>query len=136
MKAFTEPSSYIYAVNVKLSQISANTVVSAMFPNIEDLLLNSKSFDKFEDAVDSSNKLIAELVASLNATVKVEQFASLSEINPKLSGTETISKDWAPEEMAKLWIIDQLARKEKTDPIRAVGLAQLLEVPGNPVRLN
>ncbi len=131
-----EPPMYRYAMNVKLNQIQGQTLVSSVFPSVEDVAFNSRDFEKFEEAVESTNALVAELTKSLNVAVKLDQYVSMSELNPKLTGKETLSKDWALNEMAKVWIIDQIAQKTKPGPIRAVGLAQLMEVQGESVLVN
>jgi hypothetical protein len=130
---FTEPATYKYAMNVKLNQVQGVTAVGMIFPHIEDLMISSRTFDKFEEAVDSTNLLVAELTKSLNAAVNVEQYNVLSELNPKLTGKETLSKDWGSNEMAKVWIVDQIAQKTTPGPLRAVAIAQLLEIPGPAV---
>jgi hypothetical protein len=98
------------------------------------MIISSKHFEDFDLAVQSVNALVAELTATLNTSAEELKYKMISEINPKFSGKETISKDWGNNEVAKLWIIDDL-RVQKT-PMFAVALAQLLEVQGDPVLLN
>lgn len=133
---FTEPTKYQYQLNIKLNHIYHETPANKLFPNIEDLMISSKVFDDFEDAVTSVNELIAECVYTLNTAVKTEQFSTMSEINPAYSDEDTLSTDWEPAEMSKLWIIDKAAQKLNPENIRAVGLAQLMEVQGAPVMLS
>ena len=129
-----EPIVYKYALNVKLSQVPAKTPLNATFPSVEDLVISSRKFDKFEDAVQSANKLVSSVATALNIAVEKEQFKMISEINPRFSGKATISQDWGSNEIAKLWIVDDLRTAEqKAKGIRAVGLGQLLEIPGEPV---
>lgn len=131
-----EPLKYRYIMNLKLNQIKGNTLISSVFPMVEDLMLSSKMFDEFEPVLNSLNTLNTEVTHSLNKAVQEERYGILSEINPARSGQETISKDWGPNEVAKVWIIDKIAQKEKPGPIKAVALAQILEAHDEPVVLN
>lgn len=131
-----EPIEYKYALNVKLSQVPALTGLSNMFPSVEDLVISSRKFEKFEEAVMSANSLVNGITASLNAAVEKQQFKLVSEINPKHTGKATISRDWGGNEVAKLWIVDDLKPKGNDGAIRAVGLAQLLEVHAESVSLS
>lgn len=126
------PTKYRYAMNLKMSQIG-ETPANVLFPHVEDLVINSKHFDEFDHAVKSANELVGELTGTLNTSVKLEKYKMISEINPKFTGKETISKDWGSNEVAKLWIVDKIRQETTPGPILAVALAQLLEVPGEPV---
>lgn len=127
------PIKYKYAMNVKLSAIGS-TPVNLLFPNIEDLVLGSKLFDEFDLAVASVNGFVSELTETLNTSVKLDKYKMISEISPRFSGQETISKDWGPNEIAKLWIVDKNRQEAAKGPIPAVALAQLLEISGDPVQ--
>lgn len=129
------PIKYRYAMNLKLSQVG-RTPAAALFPHVEDMVLNSRHFEVMDDAVKSANELVHELTLTLNNSVQQDQYKMISEINPKHSGKETISKDWGSQEIAKLWIIDHIRQQKNPGPIFAVALAQLLEVPSEPVQLN
>lgn len=131
----TTPVRYRYAMNIKLSQVGV-TPATTLFPNVEDMVLSSRHFDEFDKAVESANELVAEITSTLNTSVSLEKYKMISEINPKFTGKETISKDWANNEVAKLWIVDKIRQEKQPGPILAVALAQLLEVPGEQVSLN
>jgi hypothetical protein len=126
------PIKYRYAMSMKLSQLGA-TPANFLFPHIEDLVISSKHFEEFDDAVKSVNALVDELTGVLNTSMKFEKYKMISEINPKFSSKETISKDWGNTEVAKLWIVDKIRQETTPGPILAVALAQLLEVPGEAV---
>lgn len=132
-----EPMMYKYALNLKASAVPAKTGLNTVFPHLEDLVVSSRKFDKFEDAVTSANQLVAQLAASLNQAVQTTQFRTVSEINPKHTGKPTLSTEWGMNEVAKLWIVDDFKSKDlKNGQIRAVALAQLLEVHGEPVSIS
>lgn len=133
----TESVLYKYAVNVKLSSISCDLPLSEVFPSVEDLVITSRSFDNFNDAVQSANQLLTNVTSMLNSAVGVKQYGMVSEINPQHSGQKTISHEWATNEIAKLWIIDELRTPEqKAKGMRAVGLGQLLRFSGDPILVN
>lgn len=132
-----EPIQYKFAVNVKMSQVPAKTPFSDLFPHVEDLVISSRKFEKFEEAIARANKLITGMTAALNVAVDKQQFKMVSEINPRFSGKPTISQEWMLNEVAKLWIVDEARSKmDKQGGMRAVALTQLLEVPGDPVPLS
>jgi hypothetical protein len=130
-----EPIRYRYAASIKLSNL-VKTSVNLFFPTVEDIIVQSKLFDKFDDAVASANLFSAELIKTLNDNVTKEHYTTISELNPKLTNKETLSNDWGIDEVAKIWIIDKNAPKITPGPIRAMGLVQLVEVYGTLVLLN
>ena len=131
-----EPIKFSYTMNVKLNHVHGNTFVSSVFPHVEDLLLSSKRFETIENAIKSATTLNLEVAQSLNAAVREDRYGLISEVNPKHSNEKTISVDWAPNEFAKIWIIDKIEQKKNPGPIRAVGLSQIIEVADAPVTLN
>jgi predicted choloylglycine hydrolase len=132
---FATPVRYRYATNLKLSSIG-RTPVSSVFPNIEDIVMSSREFTDFNEAVTSANEFVAELTVSMNTATAADKYKMISEINPRFTGKETISKDWADLEVAKLWIIDAVRQASHPGPMLAVALTQLLEVPETPVAMN
>jgi hypothetical protein len=128
-----QPIKYRYAMNLKLSRVPARTVISAVFPNVEDLMFSSKTFDGAQEAVDSSSVLVKELTGSLNDALDVEQYTTLFELNPARSGKTSISSDWGDLEIAKIWIIDKVAQDIEPNALLAIGLAQVVEFYSDPV---
>jgi hypothetical protein len=102
-----------------------------LFPNVDDLVISSRAFKEFEEAVTSMNNIMTELTETMNKELGEEKFGLISEINPAQTGKNTISKQWAENEIAKLWIVDR--KKRETDPnMIATGMAQLLELRADP----
>lgn len=126
---------YKYNTNVKLSQIHGSSPAHTVFPNIEDMVMSSRNFDDFQEAVDSANAFVAELATVINGPNQ-DKFKMLSEVNPKFTGKETISKDWGPDEVAKLWIIDSARQDRANGPMLAIALTQLLEIQDDHVLVN
>lgn len=131
-----EPVRFSYTMNVKLNHVRGNTFVNSVFPHVEDIVLSSKRFDTLETAVKSATLLNAEVVQSLNGAVREDRYAIFSEINPKHCDEKCVSVEWAPNEFAKIWIIDKILQKQNPGPIKAIGLAQIIEVHDEAVTLN
>ena len=129
------PVNYRYAMNLKLSQVLGEAPIASLFPSIEDIVFSSREFKEFDEAVNSANLFVSEMTRTVNGMAKVEKYKMISEVNPKFTGKETISKDWASNEVAKLWIIDAIRQEQFPGPMLAVGLTQILEVPQECVLL-
>lgn len=127
---------YRYSMSLKIGHLVGRTPIQSVFPNPEDIIISSKHFDEFEQAVTSANALVTEMALNVNASINEERYGLISEVNPSRSGQETISKDWGDAELVKLWVIDKIHREENPGPIKAVGLAQILEVPAQPMTVN
>lgn len=124
---------YQYVMNAKLSKIG-NTPATSLFPNVEDIIMSSKTFEEFDDTVNSANAFCTEFTLTANKAAGVERYGMVSEINPKNSGQETISKQWAMNELAKIWVVDKLRQAEKPGPVNAVSLTQIIELPDTPTQ--
>lgn len=135
MMSSIEPIKYKYNMNVKLNQVPGRTLVASVFPHAEDLMISSKNFEDFESAVASVGKLTEEIVLSLNTAIDHERYGVLSEVNPARSGQETLSKEWGAHEIAKVWVIDKIRQAESPGPIKAIGLAQVVETHEEMVRV-
>ena len=131
-----EPTKYRYSMDLKLSHVYGHTAVSSVFKHAEDLIVASKTFDAFDIAVNSLNQFTTEMVVNINVGLMEDRYGIISEVNPARTGQETISKEWSANEIAKVWIVDKILQAEQPTPIKAIGLAQILEVPSDPVILN
>ena len=134
--SFTSPLSYSYGLNVKLKYIETNTAIDDLFPSVEDLIVQSKQFDTFEAAVSSAKGLVIDITAHLNDAFEKPMYKNITELNPKISGLATVSKEWAKHEIAKLWIIPESANIEGGTAIAALGLAQIVAVEAAPVMVS
>jgi len=136
MITYSTPPLYRYAINLKLSQVLASTQINGVFPNIEDVMISSRDFTEFEEAVTSTTALAKQLTLSLNVAVQAEKYKLVSEVNPKISGTDTVSKEWADNELLKIWILDNADGVLLDGSMPAIGLAQLIEIDSPPVFIN
>ena len=132
---FASPMRYRYAMNLKLNQVQGEAPTDVFFPSIEDMVFSSREFAEFDEAVNSANLFVSEMTRTVNGMAKIEKYKMISEVNPKFTGKETISKNWDSNEVAKLWIIDAIRQEKFPGPMLAVGLTQILEVPQELVPL-
>lgn len=126
-------TAYQYSTSIKLHAVGAISTTQ-LFPHADEALFTSKAFSDFESAVESANKFVVDISEKINLDIGETKFSVLSEINPALSGKETISKTWDELEMAKLWIVP-VDHAQQTS-IKAVSLTQLMKIPGEDVYLN
>jgi len=131
-----EPTKYMFSANIKLSQVPGNTLLSHVFPSIEDFLVSSKKYDDPKDAVLSANRFNKEICVSLNHAVGADRYDCFVEYNPAQTNEDTISTDWGVNELVKVWIIDKIEQKRNPRPLKAVGLCQVLEIYGSSTTLN
>lgn len=130
---FTEPVKYRFAVNVKFSAATEMPPpVKQLFPKLDDLMLSSITFENLEEAVNSCNIVVGDIVLALNTAAKAIAYKAVSELNPDRTGQPTLSKEWADNEIAKVWIMSADAEPAK-QRVSALGLAQLMEIPGAKV---
>lgn len=83
--------------------------------------MTSRQFISYEECVSACKALMDDVVKGLNSSNPV--FKLSAEVNPMYTGQVTLSKDWGPGEISRLWIYDQ--GMEKTGHIHAVGQARI-----------
>lgn len=129
------PSAYMFCVSVKLKELAIPTLVDHVFPNARDLIFSSKKYEASEQACTTAVNVITEICGNLNKAAKKELYKPMAEYNPADTGEATLSKTWADNEIAKIWIVDR-SKKDK-GPIKVVGMAQVIESHSDDmVRLN
>jgi hypothetical protein len=129
---FTTPSTFMYGMNVKMKLVPRTTALDDLFPNIEDFIVQSKPFDTADEAVASAKGIMNDLTEQINS-VSDTKYKHFLEINPKIGGVETISKEWGVHDIAKLWIVPETANLQSNEAITALGVAQIVEVQSAPV---
>lgn len=100
-----------------------------LYPGISSLACSSRTFETYDECVNSCKTLMDDLLARAN--VNGDVFKMGSEVNPIHSGQPTLSKDWAVGEISRLWIFDK--KMEKTGQIHAVGQARVFAQVGTIV---
>lgn len=117
---------YSYTASIKL--IGANGKAAAFeetYPGVSDLTVVSREFVDYNECISSCRQLMDDLKGRINIAADKPIFKLSSEVNPVYSGAPTLSKDWAPHEVSRLWIFDEAM--EKTGQIHAVGQARIFQ---------
>lgn len=96
-----------------------------IFPHADDVVIKSVEFDDMLSAVTSCTTMLSDVIAAVNHTANEDKFRLVSEVNPNISGLSTISKEWAPDEIAKLWVIKTSIDMSTVKTINAYGKAQV-----------
>jgi len=111
---------FAYNATIKISEVGASKAL-ALFPGVTDVSLNSRTFSTYVECANSVKHLMEDVArAASNETI---EFAVTSEINPAHTGVETRSKDWADDEVARLWLFDKSFEGKLA--IHAVGQARI-----------
>lgn len=115
-------SSFNFGATVKV-QVSADgkTFLNPGITGVSSITLTSRDFSSYEECVSSCRGLMDDVLQRLNTTGPVFKLAS--EINPVHSGQGTLSRDWEPGEICRIWIYDK--NMEKTGQISAIGQARV-----------
>lgn len=116
LKAF----SYSAVLKLKLDEPRVN-VLQDKLVNISDLYVKSREFSNYMECVHSCKKLMDDFVGSTGPDAA--KFRVGSEINPLFSGEASISKDWMPGEVARLWAIEK--ESEGSERINAIAKAKI-----------
>lgn len=129
---FTTPSTFMYGMNVKMKLVPRTTALDDLFPNMEDFVVQSRAFDTADEAVASAKGIMDDLTEQINIASDTK-YKHFLEINPKIGGVETISKEWGVNDIAKIWMVPETANLQSNEAITALGVAQIVEVHSAPV---
>jgi len=119
--------SYGATAKVHTSDIGVDALGDS-YPGVSAISFTSRSFDSYEECSSSCRVLMDDLLVKLNSGRDL--FKLGSEVNPVHSGTPTLSRDWGPGEIARLWIYDK--KMEKAGQIHAVGQARIFGIVEQP----
>jgi len=125
---------YSYLVNLKLVAGGHLRLMQDTYPGATDLSLASRDFGDYNECITSCKKLMDDVLTKLNSTENGITYMLNSEVNPLHTGQETLSKDWAPGELARIWAFDKQMDK-KDQPIVAVGQARIFKTESSTYRL-
>jgi len=123
---------FSYTASVKL----INDRIAAFddeYPGVTDFNAASRTFDDYNTCMVSCKTLMDDMKGRINLKSPKIVYKVGSEVNPVYSKQETISKDWEPGEVARLWIYDE--KMEKSGQIHAIGQARIYtaESSGRPL---
>ena len=108
--------------------------LAEIFPNAKEISLSSRSFTNYAECVSSAKVLLDEYVTAVNSLGAV-QVKIGTEVNPKYSGHQTISKDWVDAEVARLWVYDR-TMEGSGNRIDAIARTSIFAVERAPQSLN
>lgn len=122
-------SHFKYSATIKNDQ---NIEISALslFPKMHEISLQSRTFQTYSEAVKSCKGLMEDLMRDINLGFKEDRFKVAAEVNPKYSGTQTLSKDWDDVEVARFWVYNKAM--EGKGQISAVGKSSIVGIPKLP----
>lgn len=122
---------FSYTASIRLADDGETSKgISIGIPNVANLNVASRVFPDYNECVLSCKTLMDDMKTRFNAGVPDEPFSLKSEINPIHTGTPTVSKDWEPMEVARMWIFDKAV--EGSPAIVAVGQARIWTAFGEP----
>jgi len=102
-----------------------------LFPNVSEISFQSRNFVQYGDAVKSCKKLMEDMVKGLNDSAEAKKYKVGAEVNPEHTGTSTLSKDWAENEVARFWVYDK-AMEGSGKQIVAVCKSSIYAIPAEP----
>lgn len=120
-------SSFAYSATIKLNELPGGTA-QVNFPGVTDVAVNSRTFGSYVECVTSAKSFMEDVVKDVNEHGAIKLTVS-AEVNPLHSGADTRSKDWQPDEMARLWIFDKA--QEGARAIHALGQARIFALQKN-----
>jgi hypothetical protein len=110
-----------------VTTISATTdkLVDAheLFPSMKEVAITSREFATYAECMRSSRGMMEDLAIALNGSTASDSFKVGAEVNPIISGTPTISKDWGDDEVSRFWVYDRTM--EGSARIAAVGCSKI-----------
>ena len=78
-----------------------------LFPNLSEISFESRSFSSYAECIRSCKGMMEDLSSAINLGAQESKFKVGAEVNPKHSGTASISKDWGEAEIARFWIYEK-----------------------------
>jgi len=114
-------SDFAFSATIKLSDLPS-CKANQTFPGVSDLAVNSRNFNSYVECITSAKAFMDDVVKDANSQNTI-QLGVTAEVNPIHTGTETRSKDWGPDELARFWIFDK--SQEGARNIHAVGQARI-----------
>lgn len=115
---------FIYQAVIKLQSAESEfSRIPSHLPGANTISLESKPFQTYDDCVTSCVSLMKAMSDKANAGLDSPIFKVSSEVNPLLSGKETLSKDWGPGELSRVWLYDKSMETE--GKIVAIGQAKI-----------
>lgn len=78
-----------------------------LFPGLQEISFQSRIFNNYAECVKSCKGLMEDVSRDMNSSIEDKKFKVGAEVNPKHTGTQTLSKDWDETEVARFWVYDR-----------------------------
>lgn len=112
--------SFSFGATVK-ALVPTTELLPEPFDKVNSVSLVSRDFSSYEECIISCRRLMDDIISKIDPTGATYKMAS--EVNPIFAGTPTVSRDWGPGEISRVWIFDR--KMEGTSHIHAVGQARI-----------
>lgn len=99
-------SDFVYSVVIKNDQAVTYDALE-VFPSLDELTLHSRKFQSYADTLSSCRRLLEDITANINHHVGAQTFRLAAEVNPEISGQDTLSTDWGEDEVSRVWVFDR-----------------------------
>jgi hypothetical protein len=123
MKVEIQLTSFNYTTTLKLKTNGDNHGdIPSEWIGVNAINLNSRHFNDYIECIRSCKKLMDDVAEKANANA-AGKYEVGTEVNPVHSGQDSISKDWAVYEIARIWIYDK--GMKNTGAIQAIGQSRI-----------
>jgi hypothetical protein len=114
---------FSFGATIKVRRVGSSDVdlLGAALPGVSTINLLSRSFTSYDECISSCTQLMSDVVQKLNK--KSSTYKLATEVNPIYSGQPTLSMDWEPGEVSRVWVYDRTM--EKKGQISAIGQARV-----------
>lgn len=99
-----------------------------LFPNLNEISFNSRTFTTYAECVKSCKGMMTDMSIDINSSIEEQKFKVGAEVNPLVSGTATLSREWLDQEVARFWVYDK-AMEGNGGKIDAVCKGSIFAIP-------
>ena len=118
----TAQSSFSFSASLRLTSDQWKSMSSsALFKSLSLVVLQSRVFGSYEECIASARQLMSDALSALNHNG--DRYKMGVEINPLYTNQATVSRDWEPTEVSRIWLYEK--SMEGTGHISAAGQARI-----------
>lgn len=99
-----------------------------LFPGLNEISFNSRMFTTYAECVKSCKGMMTDMSIDINSSIEEQKFKVGAEVNPLVSGTASISREWLDQEVARFWVYDK-AMEGNGGKIDAVCKGSIFAIP-------
>lgn len=78
-----------------------------LFPGLNEISFNSRTFTTYAECVKSCKGMMTDMSIDINSSINEHKFKVGAEVNPIVSGTASLSREWLDQEVARFWVYDK-----------------------------